>query len=533
MHEKVWHTQWTTKPKAILVVIIISLLAIGAPIFFAVHEAHLQGLDAVKARALSYARDVGQRTDKTADQITAAIKLLTDAQLDNPCSETAIELMSGVDLGSSYIQAFGHVEGTRMVCSSLGLERAIELGPVQITTSTNTRLRLNVQLDFVPDKQFVVVERDGYAAIIHKDLPLDTSTGDSDISLAIFSNFSSEPLSQRGFIDSKWISKLAGLQEVAFEDGKHVVAIVHSPKYLTFSLASIPSTYVYEQTKLVARLLLPVGILSGLIMTLAIFYVARLQLAIPTVIRQALRRKEFFLLYQPIVDLRTGQYVGAEALIRWRRPVGEIISPDFFIPIAEKSGLITRITQYVLETIAEDAEGLFEKYPGFHIAINLSYEDMHSKETPRLLQIMKDKLNAGPNNIVVEATERGLMNAEVTQEIIKDIHACGITIAIDDFGTGYSSLSYLQTFELDLLKIDKSFVDTIGTEALTGQVLHHIIEIAKDMNFEMIAEGVETQEQADFLRNRGVQYAQGWLYDKPMPYADLIRKLVSQKAGNN
>ena len=143
------------------------------------------------------------------------------------------------------------------------------------------------------------------------------------------------------------------------------------------------------------------------------------------------------------------------------------------------------------------------------------------EETSHLLHDLIRRMEVQPHNILVEATERGFMQAEMARKIMDDLHAFNIRIAIDDFGTGYSSLSYLQKFKLDYLKIDKSFVDTMGSEAATSNVAHHIIEMAKSLKLEMIAEGVETEAQLQYLQERGVQFAQGWLFSKSLPFGEF------------
>jgi len=294
-----------------------------------------------------------------------------------------------------------------------------------------------------------------------------------------------------------------------FVDRGCAVAVVRSDRYYIATIAALPVSYMLAQTRATTKILLAAGLLAGIALALITLYLARMQMAMPAVIRTALKRREFFLHYQPIVDLRTRQWVGAEALIRWRRRGGEMVRPDLFIHVVEDAGMIQRITQHVVKLVARDVKDLFKRRPDFHIAINLSSDDLRADSTIKLLRQLVSDTHAAPGNLIVEVTERGFIKREPAQRIVRALRTGGIRVAVDDFGTGYSSLAFLESFELDFLKIDKSFVDTMNLDTPTSQVALHIIEMAKSLNLEMIAEGVETEAQGQFLCERGVQFRAG------------------------
>ncbi|MBC7918226.1 MAG: EAL domain-containing protein [Rhodoferax sp.] len=509
-----------------------SLVAGALPVAVSYQLSKWQTRHAEEARLLAYARDVLHRSERASVQVFGGIQQLIDARgKGDPCSASQIALMGQLDLVGNDIQAMAYIANGRLMCSSYGhhgVGMALEKD-APLKSSDGTTLRARTKLPFGQDMTFIVVEREGYAAIVHEAITIDIATDPPNISLATYSPRSKTFRSTRGPMKSEWAEAPLANGEGTFDDGEYLVAVVTSKRYATKTIAAQPLSNLNGTFTAEAKVLWLFGAVAGIALALLTFMVARRQMGMAALLGRALKKRELFLLYQPIVDLHTRKCIGAEALIRWQRSDGQWVPPDVFIPVAEESGLIQDITARVLEIVATDLADVFARQPNFHIGINLAAADLQSPRTVELLATLMRTTKAGPRNILVEATERGLMDAERVRQVIKDIHALGIEVAIDDFGTGYSSLSYLGTFDLDYLKIDKSFVDTLQTDAATSHVALHIIEMAKALNLKMIAEGVETEAQATLLQDRGVQFAQGWLFAKPMRMADL-RKFVEAQA---
>lgn len=262
----------------------------------------------------------------------------------------------------------------------------------------------------------------------------------------------------------------------------------------------------------------------------ALLRYTRHRLSMATQLRRALERGRIFAVYQPVVELATGRCVGAEALARWTLDGGERVSPDTFIPVAERAGLLPQVTQAMLAAILDDLGELLRRRGELSINLNLAADDMKQPQFGEWLAARLTAAGLGRSAIKLEITERALVNTDSARALIRQFRQDGHEIAVDDFGTGYSSLSYLQSFELDVLKIDKSFVDAIGTGAATSQVIVHVIEMARSLGLRTVAEGVETPEQVEWLRQHGVDYGQGYWYAKPLSAAEFIRYLEPEPA---
>lgn len=255
------------------------------------------------------------------------------------------------------------------------------------------------------------------------------------------------------------------------------------------------------------------------------------QLLLETNLRHALERSEFQVYYQPKVSLVTGQIVGAEALIRWFSPSQGFVSPAEFIPLAEETGLIVPLDEWVITTVCDQAkQWQLAEFPAIQVAVNLSGLQFHQANlTERVTQILQ-QTQLDPQYLELELTEGVIMqNTEATIRKLDQLKDLGIQIAIDDFGTGYSSLSYLKQFSFDTLKIDRCFVQNISCDSKNAAITTAMIQMAHDLDLKVIAEGVETTSELAFLQQQACDEMQGYFFSRPIPAHEFEQLLVTGK----
>ncbi|MCM2310876.1 MAG: EAL domain-containing protein [Steroidobacteraceae bacterium] len=259
------------------------------------------------------------------------------------------------------------------------------------------------------------------------------------------------------------------------------------------------------------------------------------RLLLKSKLRRALERNEFLLRYQPKVDLASGKVVGSEALLRWRLPGHGEIAPAQFIPLAEESRLILDIGAWVLNQVCSDYAAWQKQLadPGL-VAINLSLKELSQASfVPRCRDVF-EKSGVSPSRVELEITETTLMmDAERTLPLLDELRAMGVHLSIDDFGTGYSSLSALQQFPISTLKIDQSFVRNAAGDPDDATIVRTIIEMGRSLGLQVLAEGIETEEQRDFLRKCGCQFGQGRLFGEPVSADDFLEMVLRQATGEH
>jgi EAL domain-containing protein (putative c-di-GMP-specific phosphodiesterase class I) len=255
---------------------------------------------------------------------------------------------------------------------------------------------------------------------------------------------------------------------------------------------------------------------------------ARQKILIENELKNAFKRKEFYLEFQPKVTIGNQFIVGAEALIRWKSPTLGQVSPSNFIPVAEEIGLINELGFWIIEESCHEISRLCDLgWCDFRLSVNLS---AHQLRQPHLFEVVKeylDKYSIKPELLELELTESMLMqNSPSPIEMLNAFKSIGVSLSLDDFGTGFSSLSYLKNFPIDTLKIDKSFIDSVHLNKNDAAIVLAIISLAKSLGMNVIAEGVEIKEQLDFLEANHCDQMQGYYFSKPLKQPDFEQLLL-------
>jgi EAL domain-containing protein (putative c-di-GMP-specific phosphodiesterase class I) len=254
-------------------------------------------------------------------------------------------------------------------------------------------------------------------------------------------------------------------------------------------------------------------------------------LQLETDLRRAIERDEFFVQYQPIVSLETSHLRGFEALVRWKHPERGLISPIDFIPVAEETGLIVQIGDFVLREACQQMQHwhtLFPSDPPMFISVNLSGKQFTQPDLTSEVAAILTETGLNPRSLKLEITESVVMdNIETATEMLKQLRSLGVKLSIDDFGTGYSSLSYLHRFPIDTLKIDRSFVTQMSDNNENMEIVRTVVMLAQNLGMDVVAEGVETSEQLSLLQRLGCEFGQGYFFSKPVE-ASGAEKIIAE-----
>ncbi|WP_432240311.1 EAL domain-containing protein [Herbaspirillum robiniae] len=434
-----------------------------------------------------------------------------------PCSDAHIARMRASTIGTRMVDEIGYYRDGRLACNTWG-----RVGETVMLEAAFTLVEPNLQLRAAsfslasPAARMIGLYSRGHYVYIEPgrfvDVPLE-----GDVQVAVFS-VAGDPIVGRNEPDWAAARRVAGGAR-AHDDERLFSALADRDFKI---VVSTPMARVQARLRHERLALLPLSLLAWALALAAIATWLGRRLSLVGELRTALARGDLAVHYQPIVELHTGRCRGAEALVRWRHPSGRWIAPDEFIPLAERHGMAGRITRHVLRTVLADMGAMLRADAQLHIALNLSPQDMRDGVALDTLSATLAGTGVACRQIWLEATERGFMDVDAARLAMARARQRGHVVAIDDFGTGYSSLSYLQALPLDVLKIDKSFVDKIGTDSASSTVINHIIEMARSLRLMMVAEGIETQEQADWLRRHEVGLGQGWLFARAMPAPDFI-----------
>jgi sensor c-di-GMP phosphodiesterase-like protein len=511
-----------------------ALVAFLAPVLASVYLAWWESYATEKTLSLNNAQEVLRRAEETSSQFKEDAQKLTQADLP-PCSPQDIKLLRQVDFGSSYMKAIGRITHDTLLCTSQGIANPIALGKPDLVTGHGVSEYFKKNLGGQPSHPLDVVAIGGFAMIVDPNLSLDVSTEGSDVQLAVFvpstPNHNLVAVQGQNF-PTDWFDPIDQGSDSTILDSGYLVSRVRSAQWDLAVVVATPDRYIFQRIAHFAILLIPIGVLCGAVFSLMASLLARMHSSFPTMLRRALKDGSLYVLYQPVVELATRRVVGAEALLRWKSSYADM-RPDYFIPQAEQCGMIQLITAEVLAMVARDLPQFLKIDPHFCVAVNFSAADLCDNRTIDAMDEFLRVSGARPENVEIEATERAFLQGPQTAELINSLRAKGFTVAIDDFGTGYSSLSCLQSLSLDTLKIDRAFVETINTDGATSQVVLHIIEMAHSLHLEMVAEGVETEPQAQYLQKRGVRYAQGWHFGRPMGISPLCEQILVTSAYEN
>ena len=468
--------------------------------------------------------------EQLATESVVAINAVADNH-QQPCSDRDMEFMRNMVFASEHIRDIGRTGDDALLCSS-GVGRfsqplRIDLMPdivvegrkvwvsTPLVTSTASRGFViegrNVSVVLNPQTFKMMDEPPPHFSagyLIDPNQHRMVQTSGKPMPLTMVEILSGKFLERKGVLYQPNCSAVSYLCTVTGERRSAAVGRGHI-EILTFAVVG--------------------GMLGGLCGILLLL-LAAWRWSPPSQLRRAVRTGALNVAYQPVVDLDSGRVVGAEALVRWAKDDGEMIAPDVIISLAETRGFVTEVTRVMMRKVVAEVGDLMAKNE-MRITLNITAQDLVDSEFFLELERCLKLRGIAPRYLGLELTERSTADQEVATEALARLKQAGYSVYIDDFGTGYSSLAYLHRLAVDAIKIDRAFTQTVGTDAVTASVVPQILAMAEQLDLQVVVEGIESEEQAEYFRQRrSGMLAQGWLYSQPLTAAELRQFLKTHGA---
>lgn len=457
-------------------------------------------------------RRVASRVYRVSDQVRQSLDELALTALPS-CSVKHLQQLQYQVYTRDYIEEIFVTDGDRFLCSTLG-RSGLTVSLSRPDWQGQDGLQVWFAARHIPDMRhpMLAVARGRYLAVVDPHSLTDLSPGGAfPVAVSVTDHVRGVPV--------------AG--GVPVQDGMAGRRSRHLPGTPFVVTASASPAYLYKQTRRMTLCWLPGGLLAaGLILWLMVRFLRR-AFTLQNSLAEAIDADAFRVCYQPMVDLGSGECTGAEALLRWPQPDGTFISPEVFIPLAEQTGLITRVTLWVVTRVLGELGEWLTLHPDRYVSVNLSPADLDNPVLADRTAALLQMYGVAPRQLAFEVTERVAADPEKAAAALQRYRQAGHRILLDDFGSGYSSLSWLQSLPVDELKLDKSFLQS-GQD---GTVVKHVTDMARAMRLTVTAEGIEDEWQARRLWALGVDRGQGWLYSRALSAGEFMAWVQTRDTG--
>jgi sensor c-di-GMP phosphodiesterase-like protein len=470
-------------------------------------------------------------TDRMIDETAARLDELASGGVDS-CQASHLELMRKSAFASGIIKEFSLVGvSAQTLCTDLG-SAFVPRDVLASAATSNPDLMLDVVSLAETGERLLRVRRlaprgkPALAALLRTDLMLPQVTRDG----GRFVGAARMTLAD-GTVVARSGAEPAGL---ARRDDEPHLSRMRSDRYGPVILVAAPDDGALASSDDLRWIAMAAAGLAGIVAVVCILAFPRRKRANPnSEMEKALIAGEFVPYYQPVIDITSGRILGAEVLVRWRKPDGTMVAPNAFIPLMESSGLIFDLTRSLMRQACTEVGATVEARPEMYIAFNVA--PRHFKDAV-ILNDVGSIFEGSPirlSQVVLELTERyELENLTATRRVIAALQSLGCRVALDDVGTGHSGLSYILKLGVDIIKIDKLFVEAIKTEPHTQAIVGTLVDLARNMRMKIIAEGVEHFEQVVYLREHGISAAQGFVFARPLPgpvFVQLVEAVNVQR----